>query len=116
MEALGPAPVMSYTVMSKIDMGICAHGERETGFCTGDIKVTLPTRVGGGGVGTNLGRPEGQLAPLPTPLSSPPLSRERLHRSNNTIDLLKSVQVCTWLPQLPTPSVQVVTTAQVVRP
>lgn len=43
--------------------------ERETGFCTGDIKVTLPTRVGRA-VGTNLGRPEGQLAPLPTPLSS----------------------------------------------
>ena len=70
----------------------------------------------GGGVGTNLGRPEGQLAPLPTPLSSPPLSRERLHRPNDTIGLLKSVQVCTWFPQLPTPSVQVVAAAQVVRP
>ena len=32
MEALGPASIMGYTAMSKIDMGICAHGEREIGF------------------------------------------------------------------------------------
>lgn len=28
----GPALVMGYTVLNKIDMGICAHREREIGF------------------------------------------------------------------------------------
>ena len=81
----------------------------EAGFNEGHITST-------GVWGCQPGRPERQLAALPTPLSFPPLTGDRLHCRNNTIDLLKPGQSCTWFPQLPTPSVQVVTAAQVVRP
>lgn len=48
------------------------------------------------------------------PFSSVPLSGECVHGPNNTVDFLKQVQIRTWFPQLPTPSVQAVTLLQVV--